>query len=568
MACSPIPRWFSPNCSVMVLNKGILLSGLVLSLSAAECSAWSFVESAQVRGARTVFAWSDGFSRGEQMMAGGAAAGDIDGDRDIDLVVLRGGQYRAGSSSEFLPPRVFGNDGTGHFTDITVVSGLSAAHLPIGASHNGAWLIDLDGDQDLDLVLGAIGAPPELWRNQGQGAFVRAQPNPFAGVIRDTWGLSAAPLDHDDRLDLVMSHWTMDLVGLGTPTPGHFWRQTADAAFEDLGVLPCCTGLSSGSDHTFTATLADVDSVPGIDLLWAADFGSSRMLRGNNEAQFVSMAPSGLPSDENGMGTALGDFDNDGDLDWFVTSIFDPTEPSPEDPDGNWGRTGNRLYRNDGMTWTEVSAASGIRDGRWGWGACARDFDLDGDLDLMHVNGFFGAMATEFHQDPTRLFLNDGNMVFTEAAVVHGLIDSGQGRAIVCTDFDADGDVDVLVQNSGETTNQSAAASRLFINDAAGHGLGVSVRLSQSGHNTMAVGAMVRLRDSAGYWQLRTIEAGGSFLGGHPIEAHFGVPAPRRPVHWTVRWPDGHIEHFAAGTAPMVRLDRGTGSDLWRDDFE
>lgn len=526
-----------------------------------------FVETGLAQGARISHGFTDGFSRGEQMMAGGAAAGDLDGDGDMDLVVLRGGQYQVGSSSVFLPPMVLKNDGSGLFTQAN--SGLSAAHLPIGAIHNGAYLFDLDGDADLDLLLGAIGAPPEIWHNDGQGQFSRVQPNPFAGVIRDTWGISAGLLDGDDRLDLVQSHWSMGLVGLGTNQPGHIWLQGLSGQFLDVTALACCPELQQTADHTFTASLAPIDGMAGTDLLWAGDFGTSRMLRGNELGVFQSIAPIGLPSDENGMGSALGDFDNDGDLDWFVTSVFDPTPPSPEDPDGNWGHSGNRLYRNDANTWTEVSVGAGVRDGGWGWGACARDFDLDGDLDLLNVNGFFGAMATEFHQDPIRLFRNQGDGTFTESATAAGIADTGQGRTVLCTDFDQDGDVDAFVQNSGETMTANPGFSRLFVNQAAsGVGLGQTLRLRQSGANRDAVGARIEWLGPGSARQIRVLEAGGNFLGTHPNEAHVGWPTGQAPTRIRVIWPDGAIEWFWPSSAKHVQLARGSGSDLFLDAFE
>jgi hypothetical protein len=64
------------------------------------------------------------------------------------------------------------------------------------------------------------------------------------------------------------------------------------------------------------------------------------------------------------MGGTIGDYDNDGDLDWYVTSIFD--NPGLQFPEG---KTGSRLYRNDGnRTFTEVSQSLRVRDGGWGWG--------------------------------------------------------------------------------------------------------------------------------------------------------------------------------------------------------
>ncbi|AVP98786.1 hypothetical protein C7S18_17060 [Ahniella affigens] len=537
-----------------------------LGLFCSTAGATQFVELAASRGAAVTYGFTDGFWRGEQMMTGGAAAGDIDGDGDVDLIVTRGGQYRPGSNTDFLPPVVLQNNGQAQF--MPVDAGISADHLPGGAIHNGAYLFDLDGDNDLDLLLGALGAPPEVWNNNGVGGFTRQVPNPFASVQRDTWGISAGLLDADQRLDLVQSHWTMDLTGLGSNSPGHIWLQPSAGQFVDVTASACCVALQHGADHTFTATLADVDAVPGMDLLWAADFGTSRMLQGNGSAQFTSVAPVGLPSDENGMGSALADLDNDGDLDWFVTSVFDPTPTSPEDPDGNWGHSGNRLYRNDGATWTEVSQTAGVRDGGWGWGACAADIDLDGDLDLLNTNGFFGAMAAEFHQDTIRLFRNQGDGTFVESAAADGMADAGQGRSLLCTDFDADGDIDVFVQNSGENLFGSAGTSRLFLNQGPFAGQGQTIRLKQSGSNPDAIGARI-VRDAAdGSTQLRVIAAGGTFLGSNPAEAHFGWTAAQVQRRLKVVWPDGAAEVFAASGARLRVLTRGSGSDLFVDEFE
>jgi hypothetical protein len=85
-------------------------------------------------------------------------------------------------------------------------------------------------------------------------------------------------------------------------------------------------------------------------------------------------------TDENGMGSSLLDIDNDGNLEWFVTSILDPDAVAA----GNWGKTGNRLYSNasttDQIAFTDITTQAGVGDGYWGWGSCAADFNNDGSL--------------------------------------------------------------------------------------------------------------------------------------------------------------------------------------------
>ena len=552
--------------SIAAMRHALLLIALASSSTA---SAFQFTEVAVARGAAITHGFPFGFRYGPEMMAGGAAGGDIDGDGDIDLVVLRGAQ--TGPGALLRPPTVLLNDGHAQFTDATANSGLSAAHLnPETQIHNGAYLFDLDGDGDLDLLLGALQAPPEIWRNDGAGHFTRDPASGLEAIGRDTWGASVAsfwPLAGDE-LALVMSHWTMDMSQVSGER-GHYMYLDGNGHYADMSDLLCCAEMASMRDHSFTASLVDFSGNGSADVFWARDFGTSTMLFGIGDGGFNQMPESAdIPSDENGMGTAAGDFDNDGRLEWFVTSVFDPTPTTPDDPDGNWGHTGNRLYRYDGVAttpaWTDVSAAAGVRDGGWGWGACARDFDLDGDLDLFHVNGFFGAQAAEFHADAARLFINDGAAQFSEQASARGIADTGQGRAVVCADLDRDGDVDVLVQNSG---SEQPATSRLYLNDAADLARGIGIVLRQTGMNRHGINARVYVRRSDGLTQMREVEGGGSFLGSHPAEAHVGL-GDAYTTGLRVVWPDGTVEHFRPGDAPMQTLVRGAGCDLFVDAFE
>ena len=84
------------------------------------------------------------------------------------------------------------------------------------------------------------------------------------------------------------------------------------------------------------------------------------------------------------MGSALGDYDFDGDLDWFVSSILTITEEPPL----QISTIGNRLYRNDAGLFVDVTDEAGVADGGWGWGSCFMDFENDGDLDIYHTNGW------------------------------------------------------------------------------------------------------------------------------------------------------------------------------------
>jgi hypothetical protein len=176
-----------------------------------------------------------------------------------------------------------------------------------------------------------------------------------------------------------------------------------------------------------------------------------------------------------------------------------------------------------------------VRRGYWGWGSCFADFDNDGNLDLYHVNGMpFIATAAEFFGDPARMFVSNGDGTFSERSVELGVADTGQGRGIVCADFDRDGDLDIYVTNNG-------GATKLYRNDGgnAKHWLDVSLR--GPAPNSSAVGARIYARIGS-VTQMRELQAGNNFLSSNPIEAHFGLGAAAAVDELRVVWPDGSEE--------------------------
>ena len=259
-------------------------------------------------------------------------------------------------------------------------------------------------------------------------------------------------------------------------------------------------------------------------------------------------------NDENGMGAALGDYDNDGDLDWFASSIYDPDGVS----EGNWGVTGNRLYNNDGSgVFTEVSELAGVREGYWGWGSCFADFNNDMYLDIFHVNGFPSDIVNEdeFVHDPSRLFINNQDGTFTEMSAQLGLIDTDSGRAIICFDNDRDGDIDILINN-----NQSS--SSFYENQLDNNNHYLAVKLLQTDTNMDAIGAKISLTIN-GVSQLRQVIAGGSYASSNPTSQHFGLASNSQVDSMTITWPDGEVESFNDFEADrLVTITKGQGTSL------
>jgi hypothetical protein len=279
-----------------------------------------------------------------------------------------------------------------------------------------------------------------LWRNNHDGTFTNVAED--AGVqsgptfLPEGWGPGFGDYDLDGDLDLAVPSWTTG----GT----RLYENNGDSTFSEVTGY---AGIYDESVRGFSAKFADMNGDRYPELLIAADFGTSRYYINDGDGTFTDYtADSGTGLDGNGMGHATGDFDNDGRLDWYVTSIFSPNNDSgmPNVPG-----TGNYLYHSLGNdVYESIAATAGVRDGGWGWGTEAIDIDHDGDLDLAETNGWPGTNGYgEFEWDGEHcyLFRNNGALLFGDIAQTCGFVNTRQGRGLVRLDYDNDGDQDVVV---------------------------------------------------------------------------------------------------------------------------
>ncbi|MBI3784769.1 MAG: CRTAC1 family protein [Deltaproteobacteria bacterium] len=452
-------------------------------------------------------------------LRGNVAAGDYDGDGWTDVYMVR---RQMGPSR---PNPLFHNRGDGTFEEV--------ANSP-GMLGTGATFADIDGDGRLDLYISGIsGSSPQLYRNVGGGSFMDVTAKAgFAIDYEADENRSAAfgDYDRDGYLDLFMTHW-------GSPiSPGrtieNLWHNNGDMTFSGVTNHASLQGLTSvvlgrpESSWMYTPNFADINNDGWPDLLVAADFATSRVYLNNHDGTFTD-ATNQVISDENGMGAAVGDYDNDGNLDWFVSSIWDPVD-EPELP--YLGVTGNRLYRGHGDgTFDDVTDAAGVREGWWGWGSCFADFNNDGNLDIFHVNGQLHYVPL-FVTDPSRLFISNGDGTFTERSHELGMDDHGPGLGVVCFDYDGDGDIDILVANDSQS-------ARLYRNDGGNQNAFLDVKLSGRAPNTEAIGARV-YATSGGQTQMRELRAGSNFASQDPVVAHFGLSDATVVDSVRVVWPD------------------------------
>ena len=503
-----------------------------------------FVDTTASTGIDRVFNTGDSpIPKDEQRMAGGLAAADFDQDGDIDVFVV-GGLGNVNS--------LYRNDGKNVFTEMA-----AEVNLDVQQWGSGPAFGDIDGDRDLDLFVGAIaGSTSRLFRNDA-GMFIDiTKSSGLAITAANTISATFADYDRDGDLDLFLAHWGND----PRPDTQSLWRNDGSGAFtsasEESGLADQLITRSSRNDlidYSFTGTFSDIDGDHDPDILLTSDFKTSKVFRNNGDATFTDITDSNIIIDQNGMGSAVGDFDNDGDMDWFVTSIIEQTDQEDD-------KYGNRLYVNNGLgTFFDDTVGAGLDDGGWGWGACMEDFDNDGDLDIFHVNGWpvTGGGGeddpNDYSVDRVRYFENQGDGTFVEAAQAAGLTDRGQGRGVACFDSDRDGDLDLLITNNqGEESvvfyeNQLSGIYEIQLSEVNHY---LAIKLTGSGANTHGIGSWIEVRTSAAT-QVREIRAGNHYVSQNPAEAHFGLGA-ETTADVKVRWPDGSETNLTSVAADRL----------------
>ncbi|MCB1042611.1 MAG: CRTAC1 family protein [Acidobacteria bacterium] len=461
----------------------------------------------------------------QQAISGGLATGDVDNDGWVDVFVVGGDAF---------PHHLYRNV-QGLFVDVTSGSGLEMDGLAVAGPAFG----DLNGDGLLDFLCGGIqGQHPRVFLNTGNLQFLEVTISSQIQAIGDTFSCAMGDFNRDGHLDVFLSHW-------GSPFgDGRLWRNNGQAVFTDVDDL-AGTAAPGPVDYSFSPTFTDFNGDGWPDILLASDFGHSQVFMNRGDGTFLDIT-SAVITDENGMGSAVADFDNDGDMDWFVSSIWDPDGL----PNGNWGITGNRMYENSGNgAFADITDHAGTRQGYWGWGSAAQDYNNDGWIDLFHVNGFFGELAGEFHHDPSRLFVNQSGFTFLETSEISGIADTGQGRGVACFDYDRDGDIDILIQ-------QNSTPVRLYRNDTnTGNYLTIQLQDTQG---KRAAGARIVASTPDGMQQTREIRVGSHFVSQDPDEAFFGL-GPNQRVQLDVIWPDGaiwHLPFYPANQVVVIRRDQ------------
>ncbi len=451
-------------------------------------------------------------------MRNGAAVIDYDNDGWQDLFLNGGG---------LEPDRLLRNAGDGTFTDATETSGVAGEpHLGSAAAAG-----DFDGDGWVDLFVASHGPPDDpqpgfhrLWKNNGDGTFTDVAAE--AGVTttstetHDGFGSVFADYDLDGDLDLFVAGWQKDSRG------NRMFRNDGDGTFTDVTTD---VGIVDDGIRGFSPCLVDTDGDRYPELVLVADFGTSKYFI--NEGGTFTLRDERADSGEQlwaGMGTAMGDVNNDGMLDWYATAIFDDS--------GDGRGDGNKLYYNLGEhAWKNDAAAAGVADGGWGWGALTVDLDLDGWLDIVEVNGWHFEGFEVYTGEMAKVFLSNGaDGTFEEVAMETGFRHDLMGLGLINLDYDNDGDQDVAVTSGND-------AFRFYRNDQDTGNSWLRVFLDDGDVADIApqgIGSRVWATvDDQTY--LRYVGGCANYLGTPEPSAHFGLGDATVVDELRIEWPNG-----------------------------
>jgi hypothetical protein len=494
-----------------------------------------------------------------ESMSSGLALLDYDNDGLLDIYLTSAPQVATAGDPKAARSVLYRNLGNWRFEDVTDRAGVGYPTWPMGVC-----TADVDGDGFQDIYVTGFGRNT-YYHNNGDGTFTDLSAQ--TGLAAGAWsmGCGFADYDRDGDLDLFVSGYVVvNLANLpvfgkgGAGMKGE--GRGATCTYRGIAVQCGPRGLPGQRDLLFrndgngrfsevaeAAGVSDPRGSFGLGIAWfdynedgwpdlyvANDSHPNYLYENEKDGSFKEIGfPIGVAVSEDGgeqgsMGVSVGDYDNSGHFSLFVT---------------NFSEEYAALYKNNLDHFTDVSFRSKIAGPSLPfvkWGTSFLDYDNDGFLDVMIVNGHvypqvdqvpMGASAG--YRQRSLLFHNRGDGRFEEVSAQSGeaLLRERVGRGLAVGDLDNDGRLDAVVNDQ----DGEPLVLRNVLADA-GHWL--IVKLRGKGKNSDAIGAVVRA--TAGPLAMRRlVQSGSSYLSQEDKRLHFGLGRASQADLVEVLWPDG-----------------------------
>jgi hypothetical protein len=461
-------------------------------------------------------------------MAGGAGWIDYDDDGWEDLVLVGG----------LSNGKLYRNNGDGSFQDVSVETGI--AGFVDGVSTNGVSVGDLDrnGFEDLIITTEALSNNLVLM-NDGNGNFTEESMSRGIVDVSFSAGIAIGDYNQDGWLDLYFANWRQDAINFPeNGYPDRLYQNNGDGTFNDV---TAAQSMWSDVGAGLAPSFSDYDLDGDVDLLLANDFGQfewsdENRLFINDDGVFSDVSQiMGFNQGINAMGIAAGDYDEDGDFDYYVTNIAE-----------------NLLLRNDIDSFSDqasqaevlsqfslIDTAGMLYANSWSWGTTFLDYDNNTELDLFVSNGHWSPFGTTGRSDENRLYRKvSGLATFEDVSVQTGMADAGVHRGCAAADYDRDGDMDlVVVQYDSVGGSQRTMLMR---NNGGNTSNWLEVELSGIVSNLDGIGSTVYIYVD-GRVLMRQVDSGGSsYLSHHSKILHFGLGEYGMIDSVLVVWPNGN----------------------------